>query len=86
MKIRDNYILRSVAGENLVVTVGGGVNFNSVMTLNETGKFLWENLLTDRKEEDLVAALLTEYDVDRAIAERDVAGFIKKLKENDILE
>ena len=44
MKIRDTYILRSVAGENLVVAVGANVNFNSVMTLNETGKFLWEKL------------------------------------------
>lgn len=85
MKIRDNYILRSVAGENLVVSVGSNVNFNSVMTLNETGKFLWENLLSDTEEKDLVEALLAEYNVDRATAERDVAAFINKLKENNVL-
>ena len=86
MKIRDTYILRSVAGENLVVPVGGGVNFNSVITLNGTGKFLWEKLSSDTQETDLVEALLFEYDIDRETAERDVAAFIEKLKENDILE
>lgn len=86
MKIRDNYILRSVAGENLVVSVGSNVNFNSVITLNETGKFLWENLLSENEEKDLVEALLSEYDVDKATAERDVTAFIEKLKENNILE
>lgn len=86
MKIRDTYILRSVAGENLVVTVGANVNFNSVMTLNETGKFLWEILTDEREESELVEALLNEYDVDRETAERDVAAFIGKLKDNNILE
>ena len=86
MKIRDTYILRSVAGENLVVSIGSEVNFNSIITLNETGKFLWENLLEENTAEGLVAALLSEYDVDKQIAERDVAAFIEKLKVNNILE
>lgn len=86
MKIRDTYILRSVAGENLVVAVGANVNFNSVMTLNETGKFLWEKLTADTTKEALIDALLSEYDVDKETAERDVSAFIEKLKINDILE
>ncbi|MBE6805334.1 MAG: PqqD family protein [Clostridia bacterium] len=86
MKIRDTYILRSVAGENLVVAVGANVNFNSVMTLNETGKFLWEKLTADTTKEALIDALLSEYDVDKETAERDVSAFIEKLKINNILE
>lgn len=86
MKIRDTYILRSVAGENLVVAVGANVNFNSVMTLNESGKFLWEKLTADTTKEALIDALLSEYDVDKETAERDVSAFIEKLKINNILE
>ena len=86
MKIRDTYILRSVAGENLVVAVGANVNFNSVMTLNETGKFLWEKLTADTTKQALIDALLSEYDVDKETAERDVSAFIEKLKINNILE
>lgn len=86
MKIRDTYILRTVAGENLVVKVGSSVNFNSVITLNDTGKFLWEKLIQENTANDLIDALLCEYDVDRQTAERDVATFIEKLKAKDILE
>ena len=86
MKIRDTYILRSVAGENLVVCVGSSVNFNSVITLNDTGKFLWEKLTEGATSEELVTALLSEYDISKEIAERDALAFIEKLKENDILE
>ena len=86
MKIRDTYILRSVAGENLVVAGGANVNFKSVMTLNETGKFLWEKLTADTTKEALIDALLSEYDVDKETAERDVSAFIEKLKINNILE
>ncbi len=86
MKIRDDYILRTVAGENLVVCVGSSVNFNSVITLNDTGKFLWEQLTEENTTENLINALLSEYAVDKETAQRDVEAFIEKLKEKDILE
>ncbi len=86
MKIRNTYILRNVAGENLVVPIGESVNFNSVITLNSTGKFLWEQLQNDKTESELIDALLKEYDVPRDIACRDVAAFIEKLKKNDMLD
>ncbi|MBQ0083918.1 MAG: PqqD family protein [Clostridiales bacterium] len=87
MKIKSSYILRNVAGENLVVPLGeGGVNFNSVITLNGSGKFLWELLQEDTDEAALIEAVLREYEVDRTTAERDVLGFVKSLKDNGILE
>lgn len=87
MKIKSNYVLRTVAGENLVVPLGdSGVNFNAVITLNDSGKFLWELLQNDTDEATLTEELLKEYDVSREIAERDVAVFVKSLKENGILE
>ncbi len=87
MKIRDTFILKSVAGENLVVPIGSkNISFNAVITLNESGKFLWNVLEKDSTKENLVEALIGEYDVSREIAERDVEVFIRSLKENDILE
>lgn len=86
MKIRNTYILRNVAGENLVVPIGDSVNFNSVITLNATGKFLWELLKDDTTEEQLTDALCSEYSVEREIASRDVSSFIEKLKKNDMLD
>ncbi len=86
MKIRNTYILRDVAGENLVVPIGESVNFNSVITLNSTGKFLWEQLQNDMTESELIDALLKEYNVERDTACKDVSAFIDKLKKNDMLD
>lgn len=87
MKIRDTFILKTVAGENLVVPIGSkNISFNAVITLNESGKFLWNVLEKDTTTQNLVEALIGEYDVSREIAERDVEVFIRSLKENDILE
>ena len=42
MKIKEGFILREVAGNYIVVAVGSAVKqFNGVITLNETGAFLW---------------------------------------------
>lgn len=86
MKVKEDYLLRNVAGSHIVVPVGEGcLDFSGVITLNEVGAFLWEKLQSDVTEEGLVEALLNEYDVDRATAEADVKEYIEKLKGADLL-
>ncbi len=86
MKVKEDYLLRNVAGSHIVVPVGEGcLDFSGVITLNEVGAFLWEKLQNDVTEEGLVEALLNEYDVDRATAEADVKEYIEKLKGADLL-
>lgn len=82
MKIKEGFILREVACSYLVVAVGKAVKeFNGVVNLNETGAFLWKLLEKSVTEEEMVNALLEEYDVDRATAEADVKSFVDKLLE-----
>ncbi len=86
MKIKDGFILKSIAGTNIVVPTGNNtVSFGSVITLNESGVFLWERLSNDITEEDLVTALLSEYSVDKTTAKRDVKEFIEKLSKAELL-
>ncbi len=86
MKIKENYILRSIAGEHIVVPVGKeAVTFNGIMTLNQSGKLLFEALQNDIKESDLVKVLLDEYEVTEDVARQDVEAFLAKLKEKDLL-
>lgn len=45
MKIKEGYLLREVAGSNIVVPIGEGeLNFSGVITLNDVGAFFWKNL------------------------------------------
>jgi len=88
MKLKSDYMLREIAGTWLVVPLGNRVvDFNGLITLSETGAFLWK-LLQDGKEnrDDLVKALLEEYDVDRATAEADVTDFLVQLQKESIAE
>ena len=86
MKLKDGFLLRHVAGQAVVLPMGGTLDLNMMITLNETGAFLWERMANDTDEAALVAALLAEYDVDEATAAKSVAAFVEKLKGHDFLE
>lgn len=87
MKIKKDFILREVAGSWIVVPIGTAlVNFNGMITLNETGAFLWRALEIGADEHALVKALTSEYNVSLSTAETDIGLFIKKMKEIGCLE
>lgn len=86
MQLKEGFILRTVAGETVVVPSGEALNLNMMITLNETGKFLWEQLEKGAEQEALVAALLSEYDVDEQTAAEHVKTFVGKLRENGFLK
>lgn len=85
MKLKDGFILRTVAGETVVLPAAGVTDFDMMITLNDTGKFLWERLEVGAEEADLVKALLAEYDVTEEVAAKSVAAFVARLKELDFL-
>ena len=85
MKIKDGFILRSVAGQTVVLPTGDELDLNLMITLNETGTFLWERLQTETDEETLTAALLAEYDVDENTARNAVKAFAAKLESHGFL-
>lgn len=86
MQLKDGFILRSVAGENVVIPSGEDLNLNMMITLNETGKLLWEQLSKGADQEELVALLLKEYDVEEQTAREHVERFVGKMRENGFLK
>ena len=85
LKLKDGFILRQIAGETMVIPSGAELDLNMMITLNETGCFLWERLQNGTTEEALVAALLEEYDVDEATARKQVVKFVEKLNGHGFL-
>ena len=87
MKIKQGFVLKSIADSHIVVPLGSQVvDFSSIIKLTDTGAFLWSKLSSDITSDELVSALTAEYDVDIATATRDVSAFITKLKDADLLE
>ena len=87
MKIKSGFVVRSIAGESVVVALGeASKTFNGIIKLNDTGRFIWDRLAMGCEAEELVEAILAEYDIDRATAEADVNAYIETLKGAGIIE
>lgn len=86
MKVREDFILRKISDSYVVVPVGDAVvDFSGMVNLNESGALLFKELQKGAEEEDLVKALLDEYDVTEEIARADVKKFISKVKDAGII-
>lgn len=81
MKIKDTFVLRQVVDTWVVLPLADKtVDFNGMITLNESGVLLWNTLEQGADEETLVQALRNEYDVSAEDARADVREFLAKLK------
>ena len=86
MKIKKELIKREIAGETILVPVGKTVfDSNGLFALNEVGGFLWELLPQAETEEALLEAVLAEYDVSAQEAAKDIAEFLNKLRQMEII-
>ena len=59
MQIKPGFAMRKIAGSNIVVPVGAASSdFNGMITLNDTGAFLWNCFLQPTTEAQVVEALM----------------------------
>lgn len=87
MKIKEGFVLREVAGNDVVIGVGTTMKeFNGVLTLSGSGKLLWKKLESGADKEELVYLILSSYDVDEQTARRDIDTFIEKIRSINVLE
>ena len=87
MKIKEGYILREVAGSNIIIAVGDeAANFDGIKTINETGAFLWSEIEKGTTIEALTKALTEEYEVDEQTAKENVEEFVKLLTDNGLID
>ena len=87
MKIKEGFLLRQVGDNHIVVPVGTQmVDFRCIITLNETGAFIWNVLQKPCTAEDVVKAMLGEYDASVEVIAADVAAFITAMREKGLLD
>ena len=88
MKIKDGFILRDVGGKTFVVAVGElSKTFCKMITLNETGKIIWQCLTEGKNADETADKILSVYEgATREGVMGDVEAFISKLREEGILD
>lgn len=87
MKLKTNYKVRKIAGESVIVRMGTqSVNMTSIISLNPTSEWLWEQLADEEFDAEKVADLLTaEYEVSREVALIDAAKWIDMLRKAELV-
>lgn len=81
LKVSDQFILRTIADENILIPVGNAaINVKGLIALSESGVLLYHKLKTSCSKEDLVAALMEEYDVSEAVAAEDTEAFLNQMR------
>lgn len=89
MKLKDQLILREVAGEYIIVPTGQRVReVRGVVYISSSAAYLWDFMKdNDFTKEDLVRRILEHYNgVTQEKAAQDIEKFLKILEENNILD
>lgn len=87
MRIKKNFILRSIADEYLLIPSGeAALSVKGLIAMTESGGLLCKKLQNDCTRDDLIAMMLREYDVTAEVAGKDVDEFLEQMRQMDMLE
>ena len=80
MKTHPDFILRQIAGENILVPCGESAKrLSGLINLNSTAAFIWQNLNDVKDLDELTARVMENFEVDEETARRDVNGLTAEL-------
>lgn len=89
MKIAENYLLKEIAGNYVVIPTGQNIiDYKRMLHLNETGAFIWKLLENDISYEDIMDALIKEYeasDDDRSIIQSDLNEYLDHMRKLNLI-
>lgn len=86
MKIKKEFCMRTICGENTLVPIGETVSsFKGIIKVNNIGSFIWNNLENVENEEEIVFMIMDKYGLGLNEARSDVDDFIKYLKDVNII-
>jgi hypothetical protein len=87
MRVKDGFELHEICGEMVLIAQGvENIDFNKVVSFNETSAFLWKEVYAcDFTSEDLAEKLCKNYEVNRDEALQDADALVLQWKEAGLL-
>lgn len=87
MNIKKKLLKRQIAGDAFLVPLGKEIyDSNGLFFLTEVGEFIWDRLEQAESADDILGAILEEYDVEESVARKDIDAFFEKLRTMDIID
>jgi hypothetical protein len=87
MKAKSGFVLRDIVGEKILMPTGDNIGkFKGTVLLNDIAAFVWQKLQDSVSRDDLLRAVLDEYEVEEAVAAEDLDKFLQTLREYEVIE
>ena len=87
MKARPGFVLRDVVGEKILMPTGDTIGqFNGTVLLNDIAAFVWQQLQNPVSRDDLLQAVLDEYEVEENVAAADLDNLLQTFEEYGVIE
>lgn len=87
MKIKEGFQLCEVGDSCIIIAMGdSAMNMSGLTTLNETGVYLWKRIESGKSEDEILAEMTKDYEIDMDTAKADFKEFCDKLKGAGFLE
>ena len=87
MKIKEGFVLRNVVDEHIVMPTGDNIaKFEGAVVLNEVAAFVYKQLENPVGRDDLLAAMLAEYEIDEATAAADLDALLEQFQNMGLIE
>ena len=81
MKRSKDFIKRKIGTQYVIVAVGAATKkFNGMISVNSTGSFIWDQLEQSMTMDELVDAIVQNYEIDAETATAHAAEFVNTLK------
>ena len=79
--MKTKFVSREVGNELILVPLTNNVaQMSELFTLNETAKFIWENITEKTTASDLEAAIIETFDIDNETAKKDIENFLIQME------
>ena len=87
MKIKEGFILRTIADTHIVVPIAERViDFSGMITLNDVSFKIWNYLQNDRSYDDVLEYMLSVFDIDKKTASDDLNELLARMEDSGVLE
>ena len=87
MRAKQGFVLRHVVDEYILMPTGDNISkFNGTVIFNEVAAFVWDKLQNPVSRDDLLEAILNEFEVEREVAAADLDALLAKLREYGVIE
>ncbi len=87
MKVNDNFVMREIAGESILVPVGDQTKItDGMIILNPVATVIWRALREKPEYEAVLKAVIDEFEIEETQARKDLDEFLNQMQEAGLLK